>query len=409
MSIEVRIKKQIGDFSLDVAFSAGSEVFALLGGSGCGKSMTLKCIAGIERPDSGFIKINDRVVYDSEKKINLPPQKRKVGYMFQDYALFPNMTVEQNIKIGMGKNPDLQKVKELIKTYQIEGLEDRLPTRLSGGQKQRVALARMMATEPDVLLLDEPLSALDTYLRWQMEEELMDLFGRIDKSILFVTHSRDEVYHLCDRVCIIRDGKSEEAQEKREFFKNPKTLAAARISGCRNFSAVRFLSDHELLAVDWNIHLHFSKPIPKDTTHVGIRAHYIEAEPYVEEACRQEGSIEVEACTKTDHSKNVVTEALPETSATGRDEILSETQKPLRSETLPTVNSERCKNTGIFTVSHLFEQQFESELVISCKTENGSRFLRLLMDHNKANQLAQYEKVRVTLKEEDILLLTEGV
>ena len=148
MSLEVNIRKQIGKFKLEVSFDTGQEIFALLGASGCGKSMTLRCIAGIETPDEGRIVINGNVVYDSEKKINVKPQKRNVGYMFQDYALFPNMTVEQNIMAGMGKHPSPKEVQQFVERFQLQGLEAHLPAQLSGGQKQRVALARMMAAKP---------------------------------------------------------------------------------------------------------------------------------------------------------------------------------------------------------------------------------------------------------------------
>ena len=173
--------------------------------------------------------------------------------MFQDYALFPNMTIEQNIMAGMGKHPDLGRVAGFIRRFQLDGLEKRLPSQLSGGQKQRVALARMMAAEPEILLLDEPLSALDSFLKWQMEEELMEILSTVKKTVLFVSHSRDEVYHLCHRVCVLEKGHMETVQEKKEFFANPQTVAAARISGCRNLSRARRLSDHTLYAEDWNI------------------------------------------------------------------------------------------------------------------------------------------------------------
>ena len=149
--LQVRIKKKLGNFLLDVDFSMDGGIFAILGASGCGKSMTLKCIAGIERPDEGRIVLNDRVLFDSAKRINLPPQKRKVGYMFQDYALFPTMNVVQNIQAGMGRKPDPKKVREYITGFQLGGLERHMPDQLSGGQKQRVAMARMLAAEPEVL------------------------------------------------------------------------------------------------------------------------------------------------------------------------------------------------------------------------------------------------------------------
>ena len=192
--LQVRIKKKLGNFLLDVDFSMDGGIFAILGASGCGKSMTLKCIAGIERPDEGRIVLNDRVLFDSAKRINLPPQKRKVGYMFQDYALFPTMNVVQNIQAGMGRKPDPKKVREYIAGFQLGGLEHHMPDQLSGGQKQRVAMARMLAAEPEVLLLDEPFAALDSYLKWKMEQQMLELLQKVQTPVLFVSHNRDEVY-----------------------------------------------------------------------------------------------------------------------------------------------------------------------------------------------------------------------
>ena len=177
--LQVRIKKKLGNFLLDVDFSMDGGIFAILGASGCGKSMTLKCIAGIERPDEGRIVLNDRVLFDSAKRINLPPQKRKVGYMFQDYALFPAMNVVQNIQAGMGRKPDPKKVREYITGFQLGGLERHMPDQLSGGQKQRVAMARMLAAEPEVLLLDDPFAALDSYLKWKMEQQMLELLQKV--------------------------------------------------------------------------------------------------------------------------------------------------------------------------------------------------------------------------------------
>ena len=345
MAIEVAIKKKIGSFSLDVAFFAGEEMFALLGASGCGKSMTLKCIAGIETPDEGKIVLNGRTLFDSEKKINLIPQKRKVGYMFQDYALFPNMTVEKNIMAGMGKKPEKEIVQDYVSRFHLEGLEHRLPRQLSGGQKQRVALARMMAAQPEILLLDEPLSALDSFLKWQVEEELQDLLSEIGKTVLFVSHSRDEVYHLCDRICVLEKGHMETIQDKKEFFANPVTQAAARISGCRNIVPAKRLSAHQLEVPDWGICFELKREIPEDITFVGVRAQYIEVSSDVE---------------------------------------------PM-------------KNSSIMQMDRLLEQQFESELVLKYNQDTMS--LRILMDKEKAEQLAQHDQVRITVPEHALLLL----
>lgn len=281
MSLKVNIKKKFGSFCLDVAFETERGVFAILGASGCGKSMTLKCIAGIETPDEGRIELNGRILFDSAKKINLTPQKRRVGYMFQDYALFPNMTVEQNIKAGMGKYPDEEKVKSYIRRFRLEGLEKHYPTQLSGGQKQRVAMARMIASEPDILLLDEPFSALDSYLKWELEQEMRDMLAEVEKPVLFVSHNRDEVYRLCNMVSCIDHGKMEVIEETKEFFHNPKTKTAAVLSGCKNISTVEIVDNSHIKAVDWGINLCVPE-IPKDTKAVGIRAHSfypVDAEP----------------------------------------------------------------------------------------------------------------------------------
>ena len=205
--LQVRIKKKLGNFLLDVDFSMDGGIFAILGASGCGKSMTLKCIAGIERPDEGRIVLNDRVLFDSAKRINLPPQKRKVGYMFQDYALFPTMNVVQNIQAGMGRKPDPKKVREYITGFQLGGLEHHMPDQLSGGQKQRVAMARMLAAEPEVLLLDEPFAALDSYLKWKMEQQMLELLQKVQTPVLFVSHSLEQVKRLCNKAILLDHGE----------------------------------------------------------------------------------------------------------------------------------------------------------------------------------------------------------
>ena len=187
MSLLVEIEKQLGDFHLNVAFESENKVLALLGASGCGKSMTLKCIAGICRPDRGRIVLNGKTLFDSEQKIDLPPQKRRVGYLFQQYALFPNMTVEQNIAAGVrDKKQSKTIVADMIRRMRLEGHEKLRPHQLSGGQQQRVALARILVNEPEVLLLDEPLSALDSHLRFQMEEEVRGIIRSFGKSMVLV-------------------------------------------------------------------------------------------------------------------------------------------------------------------------------------------------------------------------------
>jgi molybdate transport system ATP-binding protein len=285
MSLQVSIKKNFKNFHLDVTFDADKEVFAILGASGCGKSMTLKCIAGIETPDEGCIILNDRVLYDSEKKINLPPRKRNVGYMFQDYALFPNMTVRQNVMAGMGRKPDKNKVNEYLEKFHIKELADRYPGQLSGGQKQRVAMARLVAQEPEVILLDEPFSALDSYLKWELEQEMKTILTEVGKTTLFVSHNRDEVYRLSKTVGCINEGRMEVVEPVKEFFQNPKTKTAAILSGCKNISAAQVLDQHHIQATDWKIKLYIERNIPENINYVGIRAHYFSTESGKGENC----------------------------------------------------------------------------------------------------------------------------
>ena len=178
MSVFVDLEKRLkGDFHLKVAFEAENEILALLGASGCGKSMTLRCIAGIVRPDRGRIVLNGRTLFDSERHIDLPPQQRGVGYLFQQYALFPHMTVEKNVCAGTREGTRAERkaaVQRILRTLGLEELAQRLPANLSGGQQQRAALARILVGKPEILLLDEPFSALDEHIKWKIELELAD-------------------------------------------------------------------------------------------------------------------------------------------------------------------------------------------------------------------------------------------
>lgn len=207
--LEVQIYKKLAEFDLDVFFQVNDNILGLMGASGSGKSMTLKCIAGIETPDQGRIVLNDRVLFDSEKKINVPIQKRNVGYMFQSYALFPNMNVYENISVGLRarKVKDVDIVaQKMMKQFQISELASRYSKQLSGGQRQRVALARLMAYEPDVLLLDEPFSALDEDLKEDLLRELKSEL-QISKPVIFVSHNKEEVNELCDFKYKIKQGE----------------------------------------------------------------------------------------------------------------------------------------------------------------------------------------------------------
>lgn len=281
-ALEVDITKRLDSFSLKVSFAIErpTEIMALLGPSGCGKSMTLKCIAGIERPDSGRIVLGGRTLFDSAARIDLPPQQRRVGYLFQSYALFPTMTVEQNVRAGAAGSSREERAARAAKeiaAMRLEGLEHRKPSQLSGGQQQRCAMARILASDPELILLDEPFSALDGYLRWQLELELADVLRGFPGGAVYVSHNRDEVYRMCDTVCVLDHGRSDAKVSVRELFAAPATLAAALISGCKNVSRAHVAGPGLLACDDWGVTLETSLPVPEGVTHVGIRAHYFQA------------------------------------------------------------------------------------------------------------------------------------
>jgi molybdate transport system ATP-binding protein len=288
MSIKVSIRKRLSrHFQLETEFESRDGCLGILGASGCGKSMTLKCIAGIERPDEGHISVNGRVLFDSAKKINLRPQERRVGYLFQNYALFPRMTVLGNIVAGLNgrRSGHIVKARVWLARFGLEGLEDRYPAQLSGGQQQRTALARMLIREPEVILLDEPFSALDTFLREQMQIQLLELMG-IHRDLIMVTHSRDEVYKIADELLVMDNGRAFIQGNTRRLFRDPGTVLAARLTGCKNISPISMLTitragDVEVYAKDWGLSLRLSKGAcgrgnggaRRKITHIGIRAH----------------------------------------------------------------------------------------------------------------------------------------
>lgn len=274
MGLYVDIRKRLGDFHLEVRFEAENEPLALLGASGCGKSVTLKCIAGILTPDEGRIALDGVTLFDSAANIDLPPQKRQVGYLFQQYALFPNMTVRQNIAAAVrDRKARTAATEEKLRQFQLETVADLRPAQLSGGQQQRCALARILASEPRAILLDEPFSALDSYLKQQLELELADTLSRFPGPVLWVSHDRGEVYRNCRRVCVMDRGHAQPVQTMGALMARPGTEAAARLSGCENFLDV--LPEANVLTVpQWGVTL--SCPGVSPQVHrVGIRARQV--------------------------------------------------------------------------------------------------------------------------------------
>ena len=222
---------------LDVSFSMNQEILAILGPSGSGKTMTLQCIAGLLHPDEGFIKLNDKILLDTSKSIKLKPRMRGVGFVFQNYALFPHLTVEDNIAYGISDRPkgDIKtRVSELMDKMRITGLGHRYPRQLSAGQQQRVALARAIAPEPELLLLDEPFSALDSQVKERLELELMNLQNFYKGNILFVTHDLTEGYKLASKIAVYESGRIVQCDDKNRVIESPVNRTVARLTGVRN-------------------------------------------------------------------------------------------------------------------------------------------------------------------------------
>ena len=272
------IHRKIGNFDLNVLIESDARRIGILGASGSGKSMTLRSIAGIEDVDSGHIEVDGRVLYDSANRVNLKPQQRNVGYMFQNYALFPTMTVLKNVMAGLGRNTpeNRSKAMDMLSRFRMKGYEDRLPGELSGGQQQRVALARIMVTEPELILLDEPFSALDGYLRDRMQVEMLEMLEDFPGQVLMVSHSRDELYRFSEELLVVREGSILRQGETRSVFRDPVRIEVAKLTGCKNFSDVRLLDSHTLEATEWGITLRFEKELPDRVGHIGYRAHYFE-------------------------------------------------------------------------------------------------------------------------------------
>ncbi|MGL4622658.1 molybdate ABC transporter permease subunit [Chroococcidiopsis sp.] len=277
----VDIQKQLGNFQLNVSFNAGDrQTLGMLGASGAGKSMILQCIADIETPTKGRIVLNGRVLFDSERRINIPARDRRVAFLFQNYALFPHLTVTQNIAFGlpkgMSKTKNKQQIEAQLAAVQLQGLENRYPHQLSGGQQQRVALARALATQPEALLLDEPFSALDTHLRSQLEKQLISTLSTYPGITLFVTHNLEEAYRVCSNLLVLEKGQAIASGSKQAIFERPNTFSIAQLTGCKNFSRARISSGSgEVEALDWGVKLQVIEPIPAKLNYLGIRAHQL--------------------------------------------------------------------------------------------------------------------------------------
>ena len=281
MPLFLDIEKKLPGFTLSMQLETGDETTALLGASGSGKSMTLRCIAGVDRPDRGRIVLNGQVLFDSARHICLPPQQRRVGLMFQHYALFPHMSVFQNLLCGARRYPRgaarNQAAYDMLDRFELAPLARRYPHQLSGGQQQRVALARLLISDPGILMMDEPFSALDSHLRFRMEQSLREVIRDFPHPVLLVSHNRDEVFRLAQRVSVLDQGRVERTGTRQEVFSDPGTRSACLLTGCKNLSSVQILESGQAYARDWGISL--SLPMKPGTNALGIRMHAIEPGP----------------------------------------------------------------------------------------------------------------------------------
>jgi len=252
--IKVRLL-QSGPIPLDIDIECQpSEIFVLVGPSGSGKTTTLRSIAGLYQPTSGKILCGDQLWFDSETGINISVQKRATGFVFQHYALFPHLSVQDNIRIAIKDRQQTQRLAELISLTRLQGLEKRFPHQLSGGQQQRVALARALACSPDVLLLDEPFSAIDQQTRRHLVRELVQLKSRINIPVIHVTHNLNEARRLADRLCIINQGKSLQTGTAEVIMNKPVSADVASLTGHDNiYTAIVCAQDaHDRKSwIDW--------------------------------------------------------------------------------------------------------------------------------------------------------------
>ena len=280
MSLTVNIRKSYGSFTLDVAFEAGDEALGFLGASGCGKSLTLRCIAGIETPDEGRIVVNDRVFFDSAAGVNLTPQQRKTALLFQNYMLFPNLTVADNIGAGIGREVGKEErarvISEELERFGLRGFGQRYPAQLSGGQQQRVALARMLAARPGILMLDEPFSALDAHLKGVLEQNLVSLFDAYEGTILYVSHDIDESLRFCERIAVVEAGRIVEMGSGDDLVNRPQSVAGLKLSGCKNAVPVVRTGPHCVHAPRWGVDVRCAPEVAADVACLGVRAFYLE-------------------------------------------------------------------------------------------------------------------------------------
>ncbi len=277
-SLEVDLERNLENFTLRIVLGARNGAVGLLGPSGAGKSMTLRMIAGVSTPDRGRIVLNGRVLFDSAGGRNVPAASRRIGVVFQDYALFPHLTVAENVGFGLGrllKDERNARMWKQLESMGIAELANRYPRQISGGQRQRVAIARCMAMEPDALLLDEPFAALDPHLRRRTEEQLRATLAGFKGPVVFVTHDMEEAFRFCSELLVLDNGQVIASGPKHRLFEMPRTVAAARLTGCKNIATARRLGGDCVEVEAWECRLRTVAEVPETLTHVGFRSHQV--------------------------------------------------------------------------------------------------------------------------------------
>lgn len=333
MSLSVSIKKSFPAFTLDVDIEAGNETIGWLGESGCGKSLTMRCIAGIETPDEGKIVVNGKTFFEREAgkrpTVNLSPQERKTALLFQNYMLFPNLTVAENVAAGIDRKLPKEErnaqVDAELKRFGLDGFGKRYPSQLSGGQQQRVALARMLAAKPDILMLDEPFSALDAHLKGVLEQNLAGLFETFHGTILYVSHDIDEALRFCDRIAVIEKGHIMEVSTSNNLVNNPQSAASIRLSGCKNTTPAHWIDDHRVFLPAWGIEVETDKPAPKNLTYMGVRAFFLER---AKEPGRNTYRVRVVRTSDSRFDRSVLLEFLDRTP--GSDPVVGQTENEMK-------------------------------------------------------------------------------
>lgn len=333
MSLSVSIKKSFPAFTLDVDIEAGNETIGWLGESGCGKSLTMRCIAGIETPDEGKIVVNGKTFFEREAgkrpAVNLSPQERKTALLFQNYMLFPNLTVAENVAAGIDRKLPKEErnaqVDAELKRFGLDGFGKRYPSQLSGGQQQRVALARMLAAKPDILMLDEPFSALDAHLKGVLEQNLAGLFETFHGTILYVSHDIDEALRFCDRIAVIEKGHVMEVSTGNNLVNNPQSAASIRLSGCKNTTPAHRIDDHRVFLPAWGIEVETDKPAPQNLTYMGVRAFFLER---AKEPGRNTYRVRVVRTSDSRFDRSVLLEFLDRTP--GSDPVVEQTENEMK-------------------------------------------------------------------------------